>query len=334
VSHWKEPPPVVVLSGTHDYLRTRELKEAVAVADDVGRTIEHVQGDDREEISRILSSTGVFFQEDALVVVENPEKVDADLVLRHFESEDNSVVLVLHQEGHFKAKGPLGKITKVLPDRFVAKFDKPKPWEEDEHATQFCVSEARRRKLKIEDRLAAAIVQNVGSDLGMLAFEVQKLALLLSHEGETAVAPAHIKQTIAAFGELGPRPVVDALERRDLSGVARALANMRRTHAGNLGGATLRACAFVGSSARNWLHVAALMARKTPQDQIPDRVKLHPFVVRKTLVPVARRWGEGRLTSLVKSIALVERSVRSGHVSPWVQLECALFRSFHGGLAG
>jgi DNA polymerase III delta subunit len=324
----------VVLSGTHDYLRMRELKEAVGVADAAGRTIERVQGDDREEISRILSSTGVFFQEDVLVVVENPEKVDPELVIAHHESEDNAVVLLLHQEGHFKAKSGLGKIAKVLPDRFVAKFDKPKPWEEDEHAMKFCVAEARKRKLKLGEPLAAAIVQNVGGDLGMLSFEIQKLGLLLAYEGETDVTPVHVKQTIAAFGELGPRPVVEALERRDLPRVARALANMRRTHAGNLGGATLRACAFVGSSARNWLHVAALMAAGTKPDHIADRVGLHPFVVRKTLVPVAKRWGQGRLTSLVKSIALVERSVRSGQVSPWVQLECALFRSLQGGVVG
>ena len=334
MSHWKKPPPVVILSGTHDYLRARELKEAVSTADEQGRTIEHVQGDDRDEISRILSSTGVFFREDVLVVIENPEKIDADLVIRHHESEDNAVVLVLHQEGPIKAKTPLGKIAKVLPERFVAKFEKPKPWEEDEHATQFCVSEARKLKLKIEDRLAAAIVQNVGSDLGMLAFEVQKLGFLLAYDGETQVTPQHVKATIAAFGELGPRPIVDAMERRDLRAAGHALANMRRTHAGNLSGATLRACGFVGGSARNWLHVAALHEGGSSQEEISSRVGVHPFVIRKTLLPVARRWGRGRLTSLVKSIAHVERSVRSGHVSPWVQLECALFRALQDGASG
>ena len=333
MSHWKEPPPVVVLSGTHSYLRMRELREAVAMADVQGRTVEYVQGDDHEEISRILSSTGVFFKEDVLVVVENPEKTDAAMVLQHHESEDNAVVLLLHQDGAVKAKSPLGKIAKALPPNFVAKFEKPKPWEEDEHATKFCVTEARRMKLTLEDRLAGAIVQNVGADLGMLAFEIQKLGWLLAAEGESVVTPLHVKHTIAAFGELGPRPVVEAMERRDLSGVARALANMRRTHAGNLGGATLRACGFLGSSARNWLHVAALLATGASQERIAERINLHPFVVRKTLVPVAKRWGQGRLTSLIKSIALVERSVRSGHVSPWIEFECALFRSLDGGVS-
>lgn len=334
MSHWKKPPPVVVLSGTHEYLRVRELREAMAIAEEQGREIEHVQGDDREEISRILSSTGVFFREDVLVVIENPEKVDPDLVIRHHESEDNAVVLVLHHNGNFKPKSPLGKIVKVLPDRFVAKFEKPKPWEEDEHATQFCIAEARKQRLEIEDRLAAAIVQNVGTDLGMLAFEIQKITLLLAHEGETRVTPEHVKKTLAAFGELGPRPVVAALERRDSQAAGRALSNMRRTHAGNLGGATLRACAFVGGSARSWLHVAALHEKGSTQEEISSRVGVHPFVIRKTFLPVARRWGKARLISLVKAIAVVERSVRSGHVSPWVQLECALFSSLRESALG
>ena len=149
MSQWRNPPPVVVLSGSEDFLRMRELREAVRVAEESGRTVEHVAGRDRAEISRILSSTGVFFQEDVLAIVDEPEKVNVELVVNHHESGDNSTVLVLHQEGAIKAKSNLSQIAKQLPDRLVARFEKPKPWEEVDRAVAFCVRESSRRGTSI-----------------------------------------------------------------------------------------------------------------------------------------------------------------------------------------
>lgn len=325
MSKWRNPPPVVVLSGTHNYLRNRELREAITVSDVEGRSVEYLKGSDKDELLRVLSGAGVFFQEEVLVVVDEPENIDTDLVLRHHEREDPSAVLVLHQKGDVKAKTNLGKICKELPDRFVAKFTLPKPWEEAEHAADFCVEEARQRGLTLSSALALALVKNVGSNLGVLSFEIRKLSFYLASLGESQVKPEHLKSTIASFYELGPKPIVEALEKKSLRLLSSALANMRRTHAGNPGGATLLACAWVGRSAIKWLHVSSLLEEGYKTGEISARVGVHEFVVRKNLVPVARRWGKSRLTDLVKSVAKVERSVRSGHVNPWVEFECALF---------
>lgn len=325
---------MVVLSGNHDYLRSRELREAVSVADVCGRSVEYLRGEDREAITQTVSSTGMFFKEEVLLVIDDPETVDPQIVLSHHESGDNSTVLLLHQKGAIKAKTNLAKIVKSLPPRFVARFEEPKPWEKDDHAAAFCVNEARKLGIRLSEPLARAIVQNAGSDLGVLSWEAHKLVYLLGSRGEVEVRPEHIRKTIASFSELGPKPVVEALEKRDVAAVSRALTNMRRTHAGNPSGATLLACAWIGRSATSWLHVASLLETGYKLGEISPRTGLHEFVLRKTFLPVARRWGKGRLTSLVKSIARVERSVRGGHLHPWVELECALFRSLEGALSG
>ena len=324
MSQWKKPPPVVILSGDEEFLRVRELREAVAVADEAGRSVEYVDGDDRGELSRVLSSSGVFFHDEILVVIENPENVDHGLVLRHHEAGSTDVVILLCQKGAIKKKSGLSKVADALPKQLVACFEKPKPWEEADRAVQFCVTEARKRGVELKEAIAGAIVKNVGLDLGILTFEIDKLARYMKVEGARDVEVAHVKATVGAFSELGPKPVVEALERLDPKGASAALANMRRTHAGHLGGATLRACAFVSRSAVKWLHIAALLNEGAGPDEISSRTGLHPFVLRKTLLPVAKRWGEGRLVTLLKSLARVERSVRSGHANSWVQLECAL----------
>jgi DNA polymerase III delta subunit len=327
MSKWKKPPPVVILSGAAESLRIRELKEAVSMADEMGRTIEYFQGTDRDELENTLSSSGVFVSSEMLLIVEKPEKVDVDVVMNHHNDADEGVTVILHQEGAIPPKSNLQKIAKQLPTRFVARFELPKPWEMEDHAVDFCVSEAKSRGIVLESSLAHAMVQNIGTDLGVLAFEVHKLALLLSTGESKEVKGAHVSATVGAFTELGPKPIVEALERRDLSATSRALANMRRTHAGNVAGAAARACAFLTRAATTWLHVAALANQGLDPDQISQRANVKSFRLRKNLLPVARRWGEEKLVALLKSLARVERSVRSGHVSPWVELECALFRA-------
>lgn len=327
MSQWKNPPPVVILSGDHEFLRVRELKEAITVADVVGRSVEYVDGSDREALSHVLSSTGVFFQDTVLVVLENAEKVDVSLLLDHHERGSNDVVVVVHHPGKIKRGSNLATVAEELPKKFVARFEAPKPWEAEERAIRFCSDEARRKGFSLSERIASALVKSVGADLGVLSFEIDKIGMFMGAEGAEVAEPRHVRATLGAFVELGPGPIVAALERRNLKALGSALANMRRTHAGNLSGATLRACAFVSRAATEWLHVASLLKEKAPLEEIASRTGRHLFVLREKVLPAAKRWGEGSLVSLIRLVARIERSVRNGHVHPWVELECALLEA-------
>jgi len=333
---WTKPPAVVLLSGSEEFLRTRELKKAINAADRTGRDVEYVDGADRDALSGILSSSGIFFKSKSLIVVNDPEKVDPDLVLAHHERGASSTCILLHCEGDFKAKGPLGKVAKKLPSNFVAKYGVSKPWEAEEHAAGFLVEEARRRKLKLASPLAMGMVQNIGTDYGILSFEIEKIHRLIQADGDQTkdISPKHVKQTIAGFSALGPMPIVEALGKKDLKGLARALSNMRRTHNGALSGAALRACALVGHNVTTWLHAVYLLGQGAASEEISERLKLHAFVVRKNILPVARRWSQSSLVELLNSIAAVERSVRSGRANPWVEFECALFKGAASPLPG
>jgi DNA polymerase III delta subunit len=329
VSQWNKPPPLVILSGAEEFLRLRELKDAVTAADMTGREVQYIEGADREALSGILSSSGMFFKTKHMVVVSNPEKVDPDLVLGHHERGNTDTCVVLHCEGEFKAKSTLGKIAKKLPENFVAKFGSPKPWEAPEQAMNFVVAEARKKKLKLDKKLAAAMVENIGVDYGILTFEIDKIHRLIQADGSLTkeISAKHIKAVIAGFSSLGPMPIVEALGRRDLKSLSRALTNMRRTHSGALSGAALRACALVGHNVTTWLHASSLLSQGAGTDEIAERIKLHAFVVRKTILPVARKWSQTNLVALLNSIATVERSVRTGRANPWVEFECALFHA-------
>lgn len=327
MSKWNNPPPVVILAGSEEFLRTREVREALKAADATGRSIEYLRGEDHEGISRALSSVGVFIPGNLLLVVEEPEDVPVETILEHHLSGDDSVCILLHQEGAIKAKSNLGKVAAELPKKLVASFDKPKPWKEEEHALDFIAHEAARLKIQLSVPLAKVLLQQVGTDLGMLSFEIRKLAWLLASEKKEEVAAEHLRGTLAAFSEFGPKPLVEALEMRDHRAASLAFANMRRTHSGQLSGAVMRACAFVGRSATTWLHAASLLKKGQSAEEVATTLGQSSFVVSRSIVPAARRWGEAKLLTLIRSVARAERAVKSGHISAWVEFESALLHS-------
>lgn len=328
MSKWEKPPPVVVLSGTEGYLRDRELHEAIVVAEESGRQVEVLEGTDRAGLRAALATTGILFKERSLVVVRNAASVDVELVLEHHAGGDGTVALLLHNEAGIREKSNLNRIVQELPSRLVARFERPKPWEEFQYAKAFAVKEAARRKLKIEPTILDALVRQVGTDLGVLSFELDKLEWLLGAEGEEReVSVDHLRGVVGVQGDMGPRPVVEALESRNVRSLAAAMTNVRRAHGNQISSATMRVLAFVRSAATVWLHVANLLRNSVPMGEIASRAGVHPFVARKVHVPVARRWGEYALLRLLVDLARIERGVRSGQVTPWVALECALFRA-------
>jgi DNA polymerase III delta subunit len=324
VSKWRNPPPVTIIAGSQDYYRRQELANAFRGADQSGRRVESIQGADRDALFRSLSSGGVFFEDKVLVVVRQPEKLDPKHIVPHGNANDNSVALLLYYEGDLKKRSAVSRIAERIPEKFSINYQAPKPWEADEAAQKFVIKEAKRLKVTLGDRLAANLVSVVGSDLGVLAFEVAKVAAVVRSEGKTEVEATHLRLTVASIMEAGALPVVETLASRNTPRLARALTAMRRTHSGD---PTMKGIAFVGRNVTQWLHAAALISQGNSEDEISARLGIHPYIYKTKIAPVAKKWGEKPLARLLTSLADVERGVRSGHVNPWVEFECALVRS-------
>lgn len=327
MSGWAKPPPVVIVAGSNDYLRAREVALAVEVAGKNGRRIERIDGGDRDELSRVLSSGGVFFADRILVVVSNPSRIDAKMVIDHHKAGDTSVALLLHHEGEIK-KGPLQDIAKEIPNKHQVTFEEVPPWKAEETAIKFCMREVKRHKLTLSDSLASNLVAASGTDLGILSFEIWKAATLCRANGDAQITGDHLRQTVSSISEIGAIPVVEALATASSARVSKALASMRRTHAGD---PTMKACALVGRNVGFWLHAASLLRQKSSVEEISGRLSLHPYVCKMKILPPAKKWGEKNLARLLTTIAQVERGVRSGHANPWMEFQCGLLRAIQDG---
>lgn len=321
---WLDPPPVVIITGQDSFLVRREIAKAIAGAHRKERRVEYVDGGDKAHLSKVLASGSVLFKGTTLVIVRNADKVDVALVLAHQKRKSNKISLVLHKDGDLTKKGALGKIAAELPKKLHLHFKEASPWKKDEQAVKFLRDEAKREKLTLSEKMAEAIVAAAGSDLGILYFELEKIALLMRFEGTSEVQAAHVRQTLSSLSQIGAIPVVDALGARHESRLVRTMATMRRTHSGD---PTMQACALIGRNVVNWLHVASLLPQGATEDEISVRVGMHPYICKTKLIPVARSWGEENLAGLLSVIARVERAVRSGHVSPWIELETMLIKA-------
>lgn len=332
---WLNPPPVVVVTGDEEFLRRRELQKALAAAEKTGRRVEYVDATDTQRLSRVLASGSVLFKSKTLAIVSDADKVNADLITGHLKRKSSKVAVVLTDTGDLKKKGSLVKIIAELPNKKLHIHFKSKPaWKRDEYAASFLVKEANAYQLRLSEKLATVMVAAAGNDLGILSFELQKLqALLHSLEAEKPeseradkpeVTAKHLRQTLSTLTQVGAIPVVEAVGAAHESRLARALASMRRTHTGD---PTMKACALVARSVTQWLHAAALLNQNATTEEISLRLKLHPYVCKTKVLPIAKKWGEQNLVRLLIAIAAVERGIRSGHINPWAELECALFNA-------
>lgn len=318
-SGWKNPPPVSLISGSEDFLCRRVLNLAIKTAEANGRRVEFAS--DQEGVQDALSSA-VLFSEPMLLVVTDPASLDEDLVKGH---DDNTVALVLYMETD--APKGMKSVVEAVPKPYRFQFAKPPPYKAAENAIKFAVEEATKHGKVMPEPLAKALVEKVGSDLGVLSYEVLKVSTLLDARGwGSDIKPEHILQTMMLTGEANIGAIVDAVGAGSVRKTLRALTQVRENWSqGN--DPTLAVVAWLGNRATSWLHVAALDEQGADEKEGAARSGLNPYVYTRFTLPVARRWGKARLITLLRHLSQVEASVKQGKIDPWTLLECSLIRS-------
>lgn len=309
-----EVPPVLILSGSEDLLRLRFLKEIRSTKKAEGWTVEDVDGGNKAALRDALEGD-LFVQKNTLAVVYKPNKADLDLLKRHAETKAPLTTLLLHIEGEPDGRTKFGKFVKEM-SAFHKAFPKPKEWEAPKVAAAFFADELKMHGKTIDPNLAGALVQRVGADLGMLAFEALKVAALADGEQVEAV---HVKGAMAQIAEAAIGPVLDALELRDRRKLSKALDRLNATSKYD---PTMRVCRFLGSAVQRWL--MAVYMDNLPPKVAAQELGLNPWFFEKKILPPAKRWGKAGAVQLAHGIAASERAVLNGAQRPWVVLTARL----------
>jgi len=263
------------------------------------------------------------FRAKTLILVNNPDKINAELVVRQQDNPMSNVVLLLHLDG--EAKGAFKALLKKLPDSAHQYFPKPNLWKQDEDAISLCQVEMREHGKVISKELSEQVVGFVGSsDLGFLSFEMLKLSILLDAYGEKEVKPSHVASTVTLMEEASVFPILDALGTGNLRKLQAALGRVEKTTSGD---PTIKVVRLLAPTLGKWAAAASLEEKKVPPEEAAVMMNHNPWYHQNKVLPPARRWGFRRLIALLGGLAESERQVFTGSVSPWIGLESRMLRA-------
>lgn len=314
---WIDPPPVVVLVGNFEALKRREVRKAVEAATKTGRSVSYFTGADSKSIEAQLGTVNPFFKQKRLFVVDDPAKLDGDLVERHWNADDNETVLLVVFE-----KGKKGKLQERLENLVkVVEYVEPKTYKMQEYLQRLCVGEARQYGKTLPPETAAILTHFISSDVEVACAEVLKLCVYADAVGDTIIDLKHIKKTVAPSRDVPMPALKDALGAADRAGISRQMAIILNLSTKD---PTMGACAFLGNEVTKWLWAYHLTKSHLPPNEQAAKIGVHPFIYDRWIVPYAKFWGPIYLTRTLRVIGQVERGVMSGWIDPWTALETSL----------
>jgi DNA polymerase III delta subunit len=311
---------IFAISGSEDLLRRREVQRTVEEQSKKGWRVEYVDGAKQGSLEDAVGD--VFFDtgQPLLVVVRSPEKVKIEVYEELRKNGRDHIVLLLDHEGDPKGNTKVGKFITGLGKAHKS-YEKPTPWKAAEGAVAFCIHEAKAKGKVIDPQLAEGMVQMLGTDLGALAFEIEKIVTLADVEGVTDVSADIVKAAYAPLSETPFTAVSDALGVRDRRGLSRAMNRVKRTTKGDPTLGVVRRS--LGPAVQQWISVSSLLAQGNSVEDVAITLGRKPFFV-QNVVKVTRRWQMSELLHIVKILADAERAVLSGMIHPWVRFSADL----------
>jgi DNA polymerase III delta subunit len=308
-------PPVLVVSGDEVYLRRQFLDSVVGKKRAEGWRVIEVEGTDKAGLRAALDDNP-FLSGMTLAVVEHPKQVDPDLLKRHMADQDPTTVLLLHFDGNPDYRTKLGKLVKEALAPHHKTFEAPKPYKAPEVAAAFVLAEVKQYGLTIEEKLVPAFVSRVGTSLGLLHFEVLKMAMLAQSQGVKVIGSDQIKGAMASLAEASVIPIAEALVARSQPRLYKALHHLYRTSKDD---PTMKVCGFLGAAVQRWLGAAYLDPTMSVQ-QAAAEIRQSPWEYQRLTLPGAQAWGRAGTVELVQTLARAERAVLQGAHNPGLVL--------------
>lgn len=325
----KTYPPVMFVSGSEGYLCRKAIHEIKQDLVSRGWTVKILDGTDRDGLLSVVSgSMGFLFDTQSLVIISNEvNKIDPAIVENQIKNPNPDAVLLIYYEGKPRRGSTIAKLSKKIPKAACFKHDTPSIYKAPVAAVKFCVKEARvSHGVKFDSKLARALVDRAGTDLGVLSYEVQKVCMLAKIEGMTDIKPTHLGQTISAMVEASVLDLIDAIAERRMKKTFSCLSRIRRTHRSD---PTIKVCRFVGDSVIKWLCALGLDEKGIQAQDAISRMQIRSlWVYNNKLLPSGKRWGHKGLIELLATFSEAERNVRRGAVDPWSGLLARLMRVF------
>jgi DNA polymerase III delta subunit len=318
---WRNPPPCVVIGGDEDLLRKREIHKAVQVTIQSGRPVIWASKD--SEVVDALTSASTFG--DSALIVCPLQEISRETLLDVKQNQPPLTgLLLIHEEELDEKKFPA--LEEVHGGYRISHVKPTSKKGLKSLAVRFSRKEAEDLlgdKESLPEKLAEALVEAAGVDLGVLAFELQKAAALARFENKKHIEADHIKKLLRAHSEIDLTPLREALKIRDPKKILSSLEKIHRASGGDPVMLLLRSKGGPADLAVTWLRASLFLKRGGSSGDIAQRLGVPDWSVPDILAAL-KNWKTQELRSLVGELALVDRGVLLGTPSPWVALQSRL----------
>lgn len=305
-----------LVHGSDDFSCRRYVRETIAKWESDGYSVHTVDGTP-DSIEPYLSPIlNLFGGGSAKVAFYVDSGLSCDIAYLN----DVSCPILLYVDGALprSKKHPVHKIVK----RNIKKFNKPSVFQAEDKAIEFAINEAERKGLYLNSKLAKNFIKIVGTDFGVINHEMLKVEMLIG--GGKEIKPEHFR-AIAQVTEVSAQEIISSVQNRQIRLLLKSLASVRSTHSND---PTLMVCGWLGSEARKWLLCASLSKQSRPLDQ--ETTGIHPYVLKKSLIPNVKKWDVSACLRLVHLISGTERYVKTGGKNAWTRFESNLAMLIQG----
>lgn len=321
----KGPPPLMMLSGDNRFIRRRAVRHLIGQAHKAGYEITYATSDG-EVIDAI--TMGTTFGQPTLIVVA-PSDLSVETAEALIEDKPKKVGIIIEAEGPVDEKKL--PVAALVHGAYQTTFGIPKKRKDlTGMASKFVRHEADTllgKKGSIEKKVAEAVVRSVGTDFGMLSYEMVKVTALVRSRGGDKITVADLQQTLHASAASDMQPLRESLARADEGGTAKALSKIRQKSVSDPTMLLLRARGGPADLAYQWLRASLLLEKGLDARGIASDLGIPEWAATRDVIPAAKKWGQQNLARLVHNLSITDRGVLSGIPSPWVSCEATLLHA-------
>ena len=256
------------------------------------------------EIIMNISSGGLFSSK-KLVIIKNILAGKKDLESEKFEKflkaeakkDKSDLILIFWESGKTKKGGKLYKLLK--------KIAKCQEFEllEGAKLKNWVIGEFKKSDITINSAAVEKLVVFVGNDLNLLSREIEKLA---TYKSKGEITGGDIDLLVKSKIDTDIFKTVDALARGD----KKTALKMLHDHLED-GEDPFYLLSMYFYQFRNLVKVKPLAEKNMPPAEIASKLKMHPFVARKSL-DQARNFSWEKLKSLYNSLCEIDFESKTG----------------------
>ncbi|WP_135546611.1 DNA polymerase III subunit delta [Paenibacillus cymbidii] len=187
---------------------------------------------------------------------------------------------------------------------------------------RWAIRQAQRRKAELSEASAVQLVMYAGTDLAVLAQEIEKLSLFAG-TGGTITAEA-IERLVVPTTEQNVFILIDDIVRRNMNRAFAILNELLKQRE-----EPIKLVALMARQFRMIMQTKELEKQGHSQQHIAGQIGAHPYAV-KIASEQGRSYTAGRLGDIIRMLADLDYGMKSGRTDKTLGLEMTMLRLMNG----